>query len=524
MWPTRRVTSKAGRALLPERRSLEAIVAARALCAAVAAASCMPLLGHAATSSWSRYESRHFVVISDRAAQTVRAKLAELERFRAAWFALDGKPLPEAREPIPTKVYLFAHPNELRDYLPDPAFAGAFIPTLRANYLLLADTRLGNYRNEVLFHELGHMLARRYGPARVPLWYAEGLAELYASLRIRGDYAILGKPPRGRLETLSQLIGRPIELESVLRRNEVGSAGAGERARFYALAWLLTHYLMLSDPDRRNRLDLYLDRYASGQSAVEAFRAVYGSIGAFNADLARYLTRLPTTRVRIALTDERDPIVLHALSEEQAAIELAELAAILDPTRALALLEDWGNPSPSAAFLVARARIEGRAGHYARSALLADRARRKDPERDEAAFVWATALVSDCTRQRMAPGCTDRVTMALATLKRYLVDHPLSVEAMYAKGDALALLGRSRGALEAYAKALEEMPWSTLLHYRLGITYANAGEPAAARRHLERVITWAERGDQDIADHARKTLQRLGVNAGYVRGRMRRVP
>lgn len=462
----------------------------------------------ALAAPWSVYSTDHFIVVTDRSERAVRAKLSELQHFRAAWFALGGIEPPTEPEPIPTKIYLFANRNEMRPYLPDPAFAGAFVPTLRANYVVLADTPLGNYRNEVLFHELGHVLGRRYGPRRVPLWYAEGMAELYASVRLDRGSAIAGKPPRGRLDTLARMIREPIDIRPILRRRDIASAGQDERARFYALAWLLTHYLRLSDGGRlQDRISVYLERYARGEGALEAFRDTFGPIEAVNGKLSRYLADPPSVRLPIAVPGSPRSVHARPLSAEQRAVELAALAALRDPQRALALLDPFARPSP--AVLIERARIEGRLGHFRQSALLADRARRRDPSPAEASLVWATALVSGCSAQRMAGTCSARVQAAVTTFERYLAGHPEDAEALYGIGEARALLRQWPQAIAAYRAALDRLPWSVVLEYRLGITYANAGNPPAARRHLERVVAWTEHGDSDIAEHAREILKRL---------------
>ena len=366
----------------------------------------------------------------------------------------------------------------------------------------------------MLFHELSHVLARSSGRVRVPLWYAEGSADLYASLDIGANGVVLGRVPRVRLASLQALRGRPLRLAPVLRRTDFEATQPEVLAEFYAVAWLLTHYLELGPvaghADRRARLADYLARFQRGEDPVAAFRHAFGALETMQAELARYLFDTPRRRVELsppagdAAVDQRD-----RLTRVAASTELALAAAALQPDLAdtIAAAASDRDATPEPALLALRARLAGLRGAHHQALELAERARALDPESPDVDLAWGNAIVSRCTTLRMGAGCRLRVEDALAAFDRVSAVRPGDAEALFGRGAALALLLRHDAAIEALQQALARAPWSAVLQYRLGIAHANAGNLDAAREHLQRTLAWSE--GSDIGRHAAQLLRVL---------------
>lgn len=103
---------------------------------------------------------------------------------------------------------------------------------------------------EIVAHEVTHawmdLAWRRTGP----LWFAEGMAEYFASFRWEGEIPVPGqvKPKIVRLAKLERMpLGRLVTMP----RNEMYGP---EWPRHYALSWSVVHYLMIRVPDLVGRL------------------------------------------------------------------------------------------------------------------------------------------------------------------------------------------------------------------------------------------------------------------------------
>lgn len=95
---------------------------------------------------------------------------------------------------------------------------------------------------------------------------------------------------------------------------------------------------------------------------------------------------------------------------------------------------------------------------------------------------------------------------------KYNPRHPATLEQMAV---VYTHIGLTDDAVRAYGAALEERPRSTAAHYGLAFLLLKKGAERDASRHLQEFLAYA-RGDREEPrhlEHARRTLQRLGVPA-----------
>ena len=104
-------------------------------------------------------------------------------------------------------------------------------------------------------------------PGAYPAWFREGFAEFFMTATVTADgRATVGRSSPMRIQTLNSVRWLPM--------GEVLSSGFDEtrrtqRAAFYAQSWLLMHWV-LTDPERRRRMDGYLADTARGAGGTAA--------------------------------------------------------------------------------------------------------------------------------------------------------------------------------------------------------------------------------------------------------------
>src|SRR5713101_3874116 len=140
----------------------------------------------------------------------------------------------------------------------------------------------------VAVHEFTHLLVKHSG-AEVPVWFNEGLAELYSTLKTMGNKVMVGQVIPGRYYYLHQ--HKWLSLETLLGVDH-HSPYYNERDRagiFYSESWALTHMLNLS-PAYRPQFSKFLAALASGVPASAAFWQAYAkTVNQVQKDLEQYM-------------------------------------------------------------------------------------------------------------------------------------------------------------------------------------------------------------------------------------------
>lgn len=230
----------------------------------------------AAEGQWRRAESTHFIVFSRVSEPELRQTILDLETYNAVLVLRTGV-VPGALG-AKLEVYLVDDISEIRATLPgiSEQIGGLYVPAAEmvgAIVLFVHTDKPGAFNGrEVLFHEYVHHFMRQNSPMAYPIWYAEGFAEYFAPTLIKDDVVEVGRVPDYRVAEL--VYGKWLPYRAIL----FGALNAipGEyRSQFYGQSWLLTHY-MVSDSERRAKLQQYLRNINQGMASVDAFHDAFG--------------------------------------------------------------------------------------------------------------------------------------------------------------------------------------------------------------------------------------------------------
>lgn len=143
-----------------------------------------------------------------------------------------------------------------------------------------------------VYHEYAHHLLDLNMPP-TPLWWDEGFADYFSTVRIERDRFSLGAPPAEYVNTLR---AGPMPLERVMAVTrfspEYKSMEHG-RGSYYATAWLLAHYLLTHRmvPQAMSYFDLTFNQRMA--PAIATQRAFGKTLKELDAGLKAYLEQLP---------------------------------------------------------------------------------------------------------------------------------------------------------------------------------------------------------------------------------------
>jgi len=272
--------------------------------------------GHLSAKNKRRFDSPRFIVFTDAPGEEVGQVVAG--NLEATFFVLNeilkSKIDPQ---PEPYKIIAFMYAsvdsfnglkNDVRAHewsagFYNPAGLLAFHMNMPSNESLLG----------TMLHEATHAFIDRYvsRPGVVfPRWLGEGFAEYIGNSSIRKKQLIPGKTRRVQLYRSpwaiemgrSQILFTIQEVRAAMRKGEALTLREiveadrerfyGERRRmFYAMSWLLVHFLRHGEEgwadDEFPSLVLYV---AEGYPAVDAFTEIYGEPGALEDRFRKYVS------------------------------------------------------------------------------------------------------------------------------------------------------------------------------------------------------------------------------------------
>ena len=219
--------------------------------------------------TWTKAETRHFIVYSDGDPSGLRKSAETLESFDDLFWTLYGLE-PPTEPDAKLKVYMVGSVGGLRRVAPTmPGNVAGFYSASPDETFAVAIRGAGQ---EVLQHEYVHHLMLRHFPAVYPAWFIEGYAEYLMTADIKSKSADVGKPDEGRQYSLTN--DKWLPLTDILGK-QTWSIPEAKRATFYAQAWLLTHYF-LSEPARMPQFQAYIAAVSNGENSVDAMTKATG--------------------------------------------------------------------------------------------------------------------------------------------------------------------------------------------------------------------------------------------------------
>lgn len=502
-------------------------------------------------SRWFRAESQRFVVYSDAAEEDVTQLLGNLEKLDHL-LRIYTRPIRQTELPE-QKLTLYYHSrlSDLREVdagLPADAVGlysscasgvrgfGVHIERIAS----LGDGQLDKFPlNESLsyvFEAYARHFLYRHTDIRTPTSFIDGFAQYFSSVRFSEKQMVVGRVPKSLGTYLGFLDeGRVYSLEytDVLEqniahaRNYAGAAGV--RLEFEAKSWLLTHYMLSSD-DNRKRLNRYLGLVGRGLAPTAAFERAFALKSSdIGTVLMKYRRRgiealrvehpaLPSTRVSVRTLPRAAgefvlaDAALKSCPGRQAGESLLKKITLLAgrfPNDDLARLTlsraqiDWGNAEDALPHL---------------SAVLKD-----DDANFEARYLLGVANLRLSARHE---GDARRAYLETAQqhLQRALASNPQSSEAAFAAFKAAVAATDEPGgaALQGVITAWQSAREVNALARFAALAYAYAGNADEAMNTLGPLAQNTR--DRPLAQWAKQWQGRLeaGVTRGDILAEMRR--
>jgi len=332
-------------------------------------------------------------------------------------------------------------------------------------------------------------------PTYFPVWFEEGYASYLSSIEFLPNQLRLGKLPEDRGPAVSS-DNRP-GMSRLINTRDINALSGRRANRFYARAWLLTQYLnnggLAGFPDHRGQLARYLELLNLGVPSTDAFQQAFSlSYRQLDTKLKRYsqLPQLPIRPVQVSLPTPA-AAEKRCLTDLQKHLLLAQAVASRNPRYAEKLLAAVLAQQPDnveAQVALGMALAKGGELEQAETQVLGAYATEKD--RALTAVALANVLIQRCLAEKDET-CSSRWLKALALYREAIRVDPDRLDAVYGIGVGRLYQGLPGEALNYFRVVYHKAPWSPILNYYLGESYARIGMYARARVHLERATNWA---------------------------------
>ncbi|MEO6277495.1 hypothetical protein [Roseateles sp.] len=276
-------------------------------------------------SPWFRAESQHFVVYSDTGQEDVTQLLGNLEKLDHL-LRIYTQPAAKAEQREP-KLTLYFHSRlsglkEVDGNVPADAVGGYSSCASGVQGFGVLLERIPSFGDEQLdkapldetlsyvFEAYARHFLYRHTDIRTPVSFIDGFAQYFSSVRFSEKQMVVGRTPPAIGQYLYFLgEGRrySLDYEDVLQHNLANAHSyggeAGVRLEFEAKSWLLTHYMLSSD-DNRKRLSRYLVFVERGVPPTKAFeRAFNVKAGDVGNAMWRY-GRVSVQALRVAMPSQ----------------------------------------------------------------------------------------------------------------------------------------------------------------------------------------------------------------------------
>lgn len=424
---------------------------------------------------WAGVTVDEFTIIGNASDRELRTVVTRTLRLRDALATMTNL---RVHSPLPTKIYVFADERSFAPYR-DAAngrvsenTAGVFLPRSEGNYVvMMSGSGTADGASRVIQHELTHHFLRSTIPAGVPLWFSEGLAEFYSTFAVDGDSMKIGLAREDHLQFLKGEQLLPFSrLAAIDEKSSEYNEGV-RRGVFYAESWALVHDLMLSTPERRSQVGVFLTQIANGQPAADAFHRAFGmSDEDVDREIRRYIKQYAFGYARLTAADLRTAPLPPAPATLTRDDELAYLGDLLVNCNRVARAD-------GEAFLEEALRLNPKNVSATASLGLAKllASRRNDADR-----LYARAVELGT-----------REWLPYAFVADSLLDHVSPSEEDLAKARAL------------YEKAVALNPDASHAYAGIGMTYVNGdGDPAVGIAALETAVRLDPRNGDAFANLA----------------------
>ncbi len=253
---------------------------------------------------WIEIRSEAFTFYSNAGERQTEKIAKDLELLRK--ILSDLSPLP-TNFPKPTLVFVFRSDSYFKPYKflykGEPAnISGFFSASEHVNHIAI-DASSTDLATEIIYHEFIHYYLHSNFP-ELPVWFNEGLAELYSSFDTDSKYANVGKAIVRHIDWLKNQPMIPLaELLKVDRSSATYNEGT-RQGSFYAQSWALVHYLMVGSQERRPNTARFLELLAHNVPPDEAVRTAFeAGYETLERELRAYVRKMLFTYFRYELKE-----------------------------------------------------------------------------------------------------------------------------------------------------------------------------------------------------------------------------
>jgi len=275
----------------------------------------------AADQNWMHLQTENFEIYTTAGEKRGREAILYFEQVRA----LFGKLFKGANaSKLPVRIVAFRNEKEFLPFRPNEFAYAYYHSGLERDYIVMQSVASEHY--PVAVHEYMHRVVHSMG-LQLPVWFNEGLADLFGSLRPAGNKVELGHMSAGRANVLRS--NKMIPLATFLAvdhksplYNEKDKAGI-----FYAQAFVLTHMLYFGEgyKGKLGNLEVALQKT---KDPAEAFLSTYGKpLVAVQNDLQNYMRqdRFYYGLVDVKLDKEEEEPETLPVDEYESKIMIADL-------------------------------------------------------------------------------------------------------------------------------------------------------------------------------------------------------
>ena len=247
----------------------------------------------AAEEVWVKAATEHFTILTPAGEHVARKWAIELEQFRRGLQSAVPVPVERLR---PVTVVLFKENRAMEPFAPlengrPVKIGGFFVRANDINTIMLSVARNDSDTRKVIFHEAVHWhLSAREG--FMPLWLAEGLAEVYATFEMsKAKTYAFGAEFEAHVARLRQDSLLPLPKLVGIGRDSLLYNEGTRTSIFYAQSWAIVHFLYFGqNSPGRAAVHRYLELLPVVQSPDDAFLTAFGAdYATLEQQLRRYI-------------------------------------------------------------------------------------------------------------------------------------------------------------------------------------------------------------------------------------------
>lgn len=237
-------------------------------------------LSDIASRHWLKLEAPGMTIVTDASEAKLRTWAREIELFRRGLGLVLQFPVRQVDNGA--VIYLFRSEGAMKPFLPSvdgkPVRAAAFFTTQldrNTGVVCLGGSRFDT--RERIFHEVTHWYLQQAG-IRLPLWFEEGLAQVFQTFTLDGKNLRLGHANLDAFHHV-RIAGTP-PLRPLIETQELdyskSSFKHGRTDLFYAQSWALSHLLLFGSPGSIGKAPQYIAALQQGLPPADAFAKGFG--------------------------------------------------------------------------------------------------------------------------------------------------------------------------------------------------------------------------------------------------------